>query len=435
MSAASHPLTAPQYGMWAGQRMDPDSPAFWTAEAIELRGPLDAGALGKSVFDTLRRCDALHMRYRERDGEVRQRLDASRTVSWARHDFSGADDPWGAAAAWMRADLDRPARLDTGPLFATALLRLGPERHLWYLRAHHIALDGFAYLLLIHRVAELYGAHRTGRAPPPGRDFGLAPVIEEAEAYRWSAQCTQDRRFWQARLQDARVPVTLAPLRPPSDTARSERHRLPAAAYTHWQAGARACGVDWGAWLLAGIGAWMQGQCGTREVTVGLLVMNRLGSRALTVPCMGMNVVPLRLDIDPQAGFDALARQARDTLATLRPHQRYNYEWMREDAGLAGSHRQLYGPVLNLMPFDRGFRFDGLHAEAHSVSVGSVEDMDITVSPLPDGLRVDMEANPAAYGAKALRDHHRQLLATLDAALADPGQPVGRLAEGRSRAA
>lgn len=427
MSADTRPLTAPQYGMWAGQRMEPDSPAFWTAEAIELRGPLDAAALGHAVIDTLRRCDALHMRYRDDGNGVRQQLDPARAVAWPQHDFSDEADPWRAAEAWMRADLDRPARLDSGPLFATALLRIGPQRHLWYLRAHHIALDGFAYLLLIHRVAAVYSAAVEEREIPAARDFALAPVIDEAESYRQSPQRARDRDFWMARLQAAPTPVTLAPLQPPSDVARSERHRLPLSQYARWQAGARECGVDWGAWLIAGIAAWMHRASGATSICIGLLVMNRLGSRALGVPCMGMNVVPLQLRIDPDAGFDTLAREASAALARLRPHQRYNYEWMREDMGLAGSHAQLYGPVLNLMPFDRGFRFSGLEAEAHPVSVGSVEDMDITVSPLPGGLRVDIEANPAAYDAATLGRHHRDLLATLDAALDDPRAPLARL--------
>ncbi len=55
---------------------------------------------------------------------------------------------------------------------------------------------------------------------------------------------------------------------------------------------------------------------------------------------------------------------------------------MRIDAGLEGSHRQLYGPVLNLMPFDRGFVFDGLRSRAHPVPAGPVDDLYITVSPL-----------------------------------------------------
>ncbi|WP_363797142.1 condensation domain-containing protein [Lysobacter firmicutimachus] len=421
-------LTGPQYGMWAAQQLDPDSPSLWTAEAVELEGELDVEALQAAVTQTLRACDALHMRYRDGASGLIQALDPARCVEWPSIDFSTAADPWSEALGWMHKDLARRADLTQGPLFASALLRLGPQRHLWYLRVHHIALDGFAYLLLIHRVAELYSAAVGGPAASAARDWSLAPVVAEDAAYRRSARCAEDRAFWLGRFQGAGEPVTLGRKCAPDAAAHSLRHLLPPAQYPAWQAAARAAGADWASWLVAAIAAWMHARSGAREIALGLLVMNRLGSAALGVPCMAMNVVPLRIALDPGQSFDALVREVAGELRALRPHQRYNYEWLRGDLGLADSHAQLYGPVLNLMPFDRGFVFDGLRSRAHPISVGSVEDLDITVSPLPDGLRLDLEANPQAYPAKVLEAHQAALLNLLDAVIARPDTSLATLA-------
>src|SRR5690606_26533590 len=96
-------------------------------------------------------------------------------------------------------------------------------------------------------------------------------------------------------------------------------------------------------------------------------------------------------------------------------------------AGLEGSHRQLYGPVLNLMPFDRGFLFDGLRSCAHPVSVGPVDDLDITVSPLADGMRFDIDANPLAYGEATLQAHHAALLALIATVARKPALSLAAL--------
>lgn len=424
------PLSAPQYGMWAGQRLDPDSAAFWTAEAVELLGELDAAALRQALHETLAACDALHMRYRVLDEAVVQQRADEREIEIPHLDFSAADAGWPGARAWMARDLLQPVQLERGPLFATALLRLGPQRHLWYLRAHHIALDGFAYLLLIHRVAQAYSALRAGVAPAPARDWSLVPVIDEELRYRDSPAYAHDRRFWIGRLAGLPAPATLAPALPPSDRARAQRVRLPRSAYLQWQAAARACGVDWSAWLVAAIAAWLHARSGACDVSLGLLVMNRLGSAALGVPCMAMNVVPVRLRVDPHSGFDVLARTVADELRRIRPHQRYNYEHLRADLGMAGGRDQLYGPVVNLMPFDRGFVFAGLDSRIHPISTGAVDDLDITVSPLDDGVRFDFEANAHAYDAQCLGDHHAALLGLMAAAIQQPRAPVGRLAMG-----
>ena len=409
------PLSAPQYGMWAAQQLDPHSPAFWTAEAIELEGDLDRPALERAILETLAACDALHMRYSLLDGDVVQRLEPSRDDRLAYVDLSSAADPRVAAWSRMRADLATPVDLKTGPLFATELVRIesneaGAERHLWYLRSHHIALDGFGYLLLIHRVAETYSAYRRGAEPPPCRNWSLLPLLAEEQRYRNGAAYAEDRVFWRKSLTDAPPPARLAPAMAVDDRPRSASTQLAPAIYPQWQAAARACGVDWAAWLIAAIAAWMHARGGFDEVSIGLLVMNRLGSAALSVPCMGMNVIPLRVHTPAQMSFRDLAQSVADELRTIRRHQRYNYEWMRIDAGLEGSHRQLYGPVLNLMPFDRGFVFDGLRSCAHPVSVGPVDDLDITVSPLADGMRFDIDANPLAYDDATLQAHHAALL-------------------------
>ncbi len=436
------PLSAPQYGMWAAQQLDPHSPAFWTAEAIELEGALDRPALERAIVETLAACDALHMRYSLLDGDVVQRLEPSRNDRLAYVDLSTAADPHAAAWARMRADLATPVDLDTGPLFATELIgieligiepngvepiKTGTDRYLWYLRSHHIALDGFGYLLLIHRVAEAYSAYRRGAEPAPCRDWSLLPLLAEEQRYCNSAAYVEDRAFWRKSLTGAPPPARLAPAMAVDDRPRSASARLASAIYPQWQAAARACGVDWAAWLIAAIAAWMHARGGFDEVSIGLLVMNRLGSAALTVPCMGMNVIPLRVRTPAQMLFRDLAQSVADELRTVRRHQRYNYEWMRIDAGLEGSHRQLYGPVLNLMPFDRGFVFDGLRSCAHPVSVGPVDDLDITVSPLADGMRFDIDANPLAYDDATLQAHHAALLDLIAAVARRPASSLAAL--------
>lgn len=430
-SAAALPLTAPQYGMWAAQQLDPASHAFWTAEAVELEGPLDIDALRTAVETTLAACDALHMRYwMLDDDDVVQSPRPARAVQLPVIDLCGHADP--ASVAWqaMQADLRAPVDLDLHPLYATTLFRLDEQRHLWHLRSHHIALDGFGYLLLIHRVAEVYSASRRGEPVPTGRNWSLQPLLAEERAYRASAACTKDRAFWAGQLQHAPPPARLASGEPDDGAPLSSRRRLPASDYPRWQTAARACGVDWAAWLIACIAAWMHARGGHTEVTPGLLVMNRLGSVALGVPCMAMNVVPLRLRVDANQPFRELAAHVARAMRAIRPHQRYNYEWMRIDHGLDGTHRQFYGPVVNLLPFDRGFVFDGLRSRAHPVAVGPADDLDLTISPLADSVRFDIEANAGLYDETTLRAHHDALLALVTQAARAPDRSVAALAAG-----
>ena len=417
------PLSPAQLGIWLGQQLDPLSPAYWTAEAVELQGALDLAAFGEALTQAISDCEALHMRCVAEGDEVWQ---IRTPAHWAlRHvllDSGGADSPevaWEAAWRWLQDDLQTVPDLEQGPLFATALLRLGPTRHLWVLRAHHVALDGYGYALLLRRVAALYSIWVGGAAspeadPPRAR---LAAVLQETQLYQQTA-AGADRAFWLERLRDAAPPVTLAAAAPLARGVRRLRGELPPAQLAQWQAAARACGVDWAAWLLAAIAAWLARNTQASEVILGLPVMIRLGSQALSVPCMAMNIVALRLQIDHQQGMAALAARVAGELRAMRSHQRYRYECLRQDLAAqregAARTQALFGPVVNLMPFERPVAFGPLRARQLPVSAGPVEDLSISIVPHESGVRVDCEANPMAYDATLLSSLRTGLVEALD---------------------
>jgi nonribosomal peptide synthetase MxcG len=398
------PLTAAQLGIWLGQQMDAASPAYWTAEAVELIGQLDVAAFEAAVLRAIAECEALHMRYGI-EGDVVYQSPTPALPHLLQHDFSAQDEDSAWARAWQLIEdcLHKPADLAATALYATALLRVAPQRWLWVLRAHHVALDGYGYALLARRIAALYSGRDEG-----GARALLGAVVAEDLAYRESSNFNRDREFWVRELQTAPMPTGLAPLQTLAHSVLRLRGDIPVATLADWQAAASAAGVDWAAWSLAAIALWLCQQTGARDLTLGLPVMGRMGSAALTVPCMAMNIVPLRFRINPQESFAELARRVMARVRAMRPHQRYRYEDLRHDMG-----RRLFGPVVNLMPFDRPPACGDLQAISHPVSAGPVEDLVISIVPHAQGIRLDFEANPHAYDMSALLAHQQALHALL----------------------
>ncbi|CAM5451990.1 hypothetical protein SCALM49S_05625 [Streptomyces californicus] len=65
----------------------------------------------------------------------------------------------------MRQDLARPVDLAADrALMTRALFRIGEERHFWYQRVHHIAVDAYALSLMGSASPSC-----TGRWPPGSR--------------------------------------------------------------------------------------------------------------------------------------------------------------------------------------------------------------------------------------------------------------------------
>ncbi|WP_147123993.1 condensation domain-containing protein, partial [Nocardia neocaledoniensis] len=166
------PLSPAQLGMWYAQQLDPTVPLY-EAQYIDMRGPLDLDLLVAVSQQVSREFESGLLRLVDTPDGPRQVVDRRVELTMSHLDCSGAADPEAEALRWMRADIAAPIDLLGDRLVLTALIRIAPDRVLWYSRAHHIVVDGFASATALYRVAELYNAALAGREPPPGRAASL----------------------------------------------------------------------------------------------------------------------------------------------------------------------------------------------------------------------------------------------------------------------
>ncbi|MGW7516150.1 amino acid adenylation domain-containing protein [Streptomyces sp. NPDC054796] len=430
---AGLPLTAAQSGMWYAQALDPASPAQNTAEYLEIRGTLDPVLFAEALHRTTGEADALRVRFTtDADGVPRQ---LPLEIEPPGHgfplyatDLREHTDPDAVAHTWMRDDLTEPFDLETGPLFKHALFQVGDARWLWYQRVHHVVMDGFGYSLLVQRVADLYTALADGRTPGASPFGRLADLVAEDAAYHSSAALTVDRAHWSGQFADRpEVPTLAGSGALAGRTFHRRTGHLGPEATERLRALATSVRATWPDVLLAAQALYVSRATGSEDVVLGLPMMGRMGSVALRVPGMVMNVLPLRLTVTPGATFAELTRAAVLAVRAARRHQRYRYEDIRRDLGLLGEGRALTGPLVNVMPFDYGVTFAGAECTAHNLSAGPVDDLTVNVYDRTDGtgLRFDHDGNPGLYGEDDLARHQERYLRLLERlAEADPHAPL-----------
>ncbi len=418
--ADGFPLTSAQSGMWYAQALDPGSPALNTAEYLELGGPLRPDLFAQALHRTAREAEALCVRIAETpDGPRQFTLEPGVPGSgFPLHtaDLREEPDPPASARAWMDEDLTRPFDLAAGPLFRHALLRTGDESWLWYQCVHHIVMDGFGYSLLARRTAETYSA-LVENVQPSGRPFGaLAELIADDAAYRTGEQREKDRAHWTELLADRPQAAALAGRTALfSRTFLRRSTRVPAPVTERLRELAGDMRATWPDVLVAAQALYVSRATGSADVVLGLPMMGRMGSIALRIPGMVMNVVPLRLTVAPDTTLAALTRQVVLAVRAARRHQRYRIEDIRRDLGLLGEGRALVGPLVNIMPFDYGLGFSGLTSVPHNLSAGPVDDLTVNVYDRTDGtgLHIDHDANPDTYTGEALTAHQARFLQLL----------------------
>ncbi|MCX2926275.1 non-ribosomal peptide synthetase [Streptomyces sp. NEAU-W12] len=426
------PLSGAQKGLWYAGRLVSDSAAYNTAEAVEIHGALDTGLFETALRRTVGEADTFALRFLDTDDGPRCHP-APDAHDWTLHRIAvgDADDPEGTVWGHVRAELATPVDLGKGPLFSHTLLTLAPDRHLWLLRAHHLLLDGYSYKLLGRRLADVYNALAEGREPAPAAFAPVSRLQTEEAAYLTSERCARDRDHWRRRLAGLPEPARLTRRdAPPVASFLRRTAELEDAEAKALSAAAARLGATRTDLLTAAVAAYLHRMTGADDLVLGMATMSRLGSAALRAPGTASDVLPLRVAAGPGTSVACLVRTVAGELEALRRHQQYRGEFIRRDLNLLGTGRQLYGPVLNIVPFTESLDFGGHPATWHHLSGGAVDDLQITVrpGPRPGGLRLAFDANPALYEEDELALHRDRFLALLQR-LADaaPETPVGEL--------
>ena len=417
-------MTAAQAGLWYAQRLQPANPVFNTGQIVRLKGALDVEAFQSAVDQAMEEADALHVRVFDAPEGPRQLPDAALVPRLEVVDLSGGPEPDEAARRWAQHDLGTPIDPTQGPLAIQRLFRLSADEHLWYQRIHHLAIDGYGTFLVNSRIADLYGATVTGQPTRTTPFRSLADLIEAEQRYLDSDRYGKDREYWLSQFVDR--PDVVGLKTGPALTAGSYLRsvgEVAAATGARLESLAGRAGVTWPDALVALILAYLGRHLPRTELVAGITGMNRLGGAEARIPAMVMNILPIRAPgADATDKTTTYLRAVADRLKEARRRSRYRSEQLRQDLGLLGSNRRLFGPLINVIPFDETPTFPGLEVDIETLATGPVDDLTVEVRAGADGreLRVELQANPELYAQVELDTHLQRLLSWLDRATSAP---------------
>ncbi|MFI6871630.1 amino acid adenylation domain-containing protein [Nocardia sp. NPDC050406] len=425
------PLTSAQQQIWVAQQLDDTGQRLIVGGYVHLHGAIDEAVFERALRGVVAGAETLRVRFdTEPDGSVVQVVEP--VAEWPLHriSFRDATDPRDAARRFMEAALERPFDLGCAPLFEHHLIDLGDAETMWFIRSHHLVIDGAASAAFIRRVAATYSALMEGREPTEAVFDRVSDLIAEDERFRASERFAADRTFWAERL------TTDTPYEPPrfagapvaTDGNRFLRHTgmLGDAEWKAVRDRADTSGIAWPVWVFAAIALLLHADSGSRTITLGLAVPAKRSRNALGVTA---NVVPLRITVEPAATVGELLRAVRaESLIVLR-HQRFQYGDMLADLGVSGLGGGILGPTVNVLPMQKDLRFGTVSATLRHMSAGRSDDLNISVYDNGDpGLSVVFESNTQRYAARDLAAHHDRLTATIAALAAAPEDlALGRL--------
>jgi amino acid adenylation domain-containing protein len=457
-TAGPQPVSSVQEHVLRLEREMPGLPQFNLPFAYRLQGPLNIGALERSLAEVVRRHEALRTRFAfVNDGPVA--LVASATeidTSLAVEDLAAgmpAGDDRAVALLLRKAELRAeqhawtPFDLTRAPLFRVHLLRLGADNYVLVLILHHVIVDGWSIGLFMDEVSALYAACAAGegaRAPsPPDPGLQFSDFVHWQQ--RWAAGEPAARLLarWKDDLQDA------SPLFPPNGRQAGsplgcrtveDAMDLPGGLIGRMNTLSRDRGVTPFMTLLTVFKTLLWERTGRRDICVGTVMANRAQLNMERVIGPLENTTVVRTRVDPDLSFrDALARVGA---AVLEAHagQQLPFDLLAarlaEDEGLDPvSLVQAFFVMRNAVR--RPFEFPELmvqpfgDTERQGRPILSIDRTWLTImlKETPVGIAGSCSYKPDLFAPDTRQRWAEDFSSILARAVANPEASLGRLAE------
>ncbi|WP_271222869.1 non-ribosomal peptide synthetase, partial [Streptosporangium carneum] len=423
------PLSPLQEGLLFHNVFDEDAQDVYVAQMIlDLEGRLDGAVLRRAAEGLLRRHAALRaaLRY-ERLSRPAQVIMREVPLPWREIDLTGLPEAEAESAARRAADEDRTRRFDLRrpPLVRFTLLRLGSTRHRLVLTNHHILWDGWSLPLVLRDLLKLYA--------DGGDPRGLPSVRPYRDYLGWLAGQDADaaRAAWREALAGLEEPTRIAP----GDSSRTPtipqqvRFGLSAERTAALTEHARSRGLTLntvveGAWAVV-----LSRLTGRDDVVFGITVSGRPPELDGAESMVGLfiNTLPLRARLrhaEPLAGM--LAR-IQEEQAALLAHHHLGLPEVQKLVGLG----ELFDTsmVFENYPVDVA----ELTRPVAALQVTGAEGRDAShyalglVAVPGDELRFRLDHRSDLVTEEQAQTVAERFLRVLDALVADPDQPVGRL--------
>ncbi|WP_432973708.1 amino acid adenylation domain-containing protein [Dactylosporangium sp. CA-233914] len=381
---------------------------------LDIDGPLDPDRMRAAAEALLRRHPNLGAAFvHGRDGRPAQLVQDDFRPEIVVVDLRA--DPDGAEER-VREDRRRPFDMTQAPLLRFTLMILGGDRHRLLVTNHHILLDGWSLPLVVRDLFDLY-AGTAGPPPRPFRDH-LARLATLDPAATYAA--------WDEALDGFDHPTRLAT--PGGGPAESLTVELPAGPVT---ALARAEGVTLNTVVQLAWGLVLGVHTGRDDVVFGTTVSGRPPALTGAEEMIGLfiNTVPVRVRSRAGATLRELLRRLQAEQAALLDHQHLGLAEITARTG----HPELFDTLLvfESYPVDgadvtRAQEAGGLLTSGVDVRDATHYPLTLVVTPVDDGLRLEMVHRPGVLGAGTAAALLGRLHRALDA-LTDPDSPVAAL--------
>ncbi len=412
------PLSSAQKRIYFLSQLEEGEEAYHITAAAIIEGNLDIGAFKRAFEKLIHRHESLRTGFETRGDELVQQVHKISDFHISEFDMD-SDDPHEVIR-----DFVLPFDLTCPPLIRVGLGSFGQNRHFLVMDAHHIAIDGYSFNILMPELIKLYNGDHL---PPVSRSYSSYAVWEQEQIK--SIHIKQQESYWLERFHEDAPVVLELPLDTPrgryqSFSGKVIRHTLDQDLTKQLKNLARESGVTLFMLLLSAYNILLAKLSGQNDIVVGTPIDSRFRGDFQNTVGLFSNTLALRSKVRDEMTFAQYLDGVKQDSLKAFDHQDYPFDQLVEKLGLEGSLNR--NPLFDVMfvyenEEDRMIRTGDLLFKAFDIDLWTTNfDFILEVMESSESLNIHLIYNTALFEGDTLERWKDYYLLVLDTILRDP---------------
>ena len=278
----------------------------------------------------------------------------------------------------------------------------------WYLRIHHILVDGYGFESLRQNTIRAYRTPAFTAKHIPLADQ-LGAVEQSSKSYENGPQKESDIAFWQQLYQDSSGPLDLAPRRKLTEFPIVQSFDLA----TDAAATLFADPTSWHTKVLAAITTYFRFLSDQSEGLLGFTVAGRNNSQLRKVRLPLINQIAIPINCSESETIATFESKFDSQFQDLLKHQTFPSQEVLHRF-LSTSHNPaagVFGIEINLRSYLSQSPQEDFETKVHFINPGPVHGLSIEINPdlIAGKLQLGLRANPQYISEKSLTLHAKRL--------------------------
>ncbi|QUI24147.1 amino acid adenylation domain-containing protein [Vallitalea pronyensis] len=320
-----YPLTSYQRDIWIDQQLYPNRPLYNIGGYVEIKGKMDVHIFGQASNGLIAQNDALRIIVYEKHGQPFQRFLSELNYHVAFHDFSNQSNPIAYSKNWMNNEMTKSFIMNENILFQMCLIKADEALFYWFIKCHHLIMDGWGFALLVKRIKSIYNDLIKG-VEHQQDIYSYKDFILEDQEYIKGNRYENNRLFWKEKLKELPKPFITRKRSTYNEgenitTSSREAMVIERSLYNKFIELCKKNECSVFHFFLAILAIYFSKVYSKNEIMIGVPVLNRKNKKFKSTVGLFVNVIPLKICLKKDINFIELMHTIKKDLGTCYRHK------------------------------------------------------------------------------------------------------------------